>query len=95
MLILYTGITTLETPIEKYVPKCATQEKRDVTKKEQMDFLQSPLLGEVNIIGETFTTEDWGTIICDRENRNQIAKYVGGNFLSLKLPEAKTVIVNS
>ena len=29
------------------------------------------------------------------ENGNQIAKYVGGNFSFLKLPEAKTVMVNS
>ena len=81
--------------IKKYVPKSATQEKRDHTKKEQMDFLQSRLLGEVNIISDTYVAEDWSTIICDRKNRNQIAKYVGGNFSFLKLPECKTVIVNS
>ena len=72
--------------IKKYVPKSATQEKRDHTKKEQMDFLQSRLLGEVNIISDTYVAEDWSTIICDRKNRNQIAKYVGGNFSFLKLP---------
>ena len=60
-----------------------------------MDFLQSRLLGEVNIISDTYVAEDWSTIICDRKNRNQIAKYVGGNFSFLKLPECKTVIVNS
>ena len=81
--------------IKKYVPKSATQEKRDHTKKEQMDFLQSRLLGEVNNISNTYVAEDWSTIICDRKNRNQIAKYVGGNFSYLKLPEGKTVIVNS
>ena len=81
--------------IRKYVPKSATQEKRDHTKKELKDFLQSRLLGEVNIISDTYVAEDWSTIICDRKNRNQIAKYVGGNFSFLKLPECKTVIVNS
>ena len=53
------------------------------------------MLGEVNIISNTYVAEDWSTIICDRKNRNQIAKYVGGNFSFLKLPEGKTVIVNS
>ena len=62
-----------------------------------MDFLQSRLLGEVNIdiISHTYVAEDWSTIICDRKNRNQIAKYVEGNVSFLKLPEGKTVIVNS
>ena len=60
-----------------------------------MDFLQSQLLGGINIISNTYVAEDWSTIICDRKNRNQIAKYVGGNFSSLKLPEGKTVTVNS
>ena len=53
------------------------------------------MLGEVNIISDTCVPEDWSTIIYDRKNRNQIAKYVGGNFSFLKLPECKTVIVNS
>ena len=60
-----------------------------------MDFLQSQLLGEVNTISDTNVAESWGTIICEKKNRDQIAKYVGGNFSSLKLPEGKTVIVNS
>ena len=59
-----------------------------------MDFLQGRLLGVVNIISDTYVAEDWSTIICDRKNRNQIAKYVGGNFSFLKLPEGKKVIVN-
>ena len=62
-----------------------------------MDFLQSRLLGEVNIdiISHTYVAEDWSTIICDMKNRNQTAKYVEGNVSFLKLPEGKTVIVNS
>ena len=56
--------------IKKYVPKSATQEKRDHTKKEQMDFLQGRLLGEVNIISDTYVAEDWSTIICEKKNRN-------------------------
>ena len=44
--------------IKKYVPKSATQEKRDLTKKEQIDFLQSRLLQEVNIISGTYVAED-------------------------------------
>ena len=62
-----------------------------------MDFLQSRLLGEVNIdiISHTYVAEDWSTIICDRKNRNQTAKYVEGNVSFLKLPEGKTIIVNS
>ena len=47
------------------------------------------------MITNTYVAEDWSTIICDRKNRNQIAKYIGGNFSLLKLPEGKTVIVNS
>ena len=63
--------------IKKYVPKSATQEKRDHTKKEQMDFLQSRLLGEVNNISNTYVAEDWSTIICDAvpqlyQNKNRI-----------------------
>ena len=60
-----------------------------------MDVLQSRLLGEVNIISDTYVAEDWSTIICDTKNRNQIAKYVEANFAFLKLPEGKTIIVNS
>ena len=81
--------------IKKYVRRPAAQEKRDITKKEQMDFHQSRLLGEINIISDTFVAEDWSTISYDRKNRNQIAKYVGSNFSLLKLPECKTLIVNS
>ena len=81
--------------VKKYVPRSATLEKRDHTKKEQIDFLQSRLLGEANIISDTYVAEDWSTIICDRKNKNQIAKYDGGNFSFLKLPKGKTVIVNS
>ena len=44
--------------IKKYVPKSATKEKRDLTKKEQMDFLQRRLLREVNIISGTYVAED-------------------------------------
>ena len=70
------------------------REKRDITKKEQMDFLQSQLLGEVNIVSNTYVPGDRGTIICDRKTKNQIAKDVGGNFSLLKHPEGKTIIVN-
>ena len=95
MLTLFTKNYDLGDTIKKYVPKSATHEKREHTKKDQTDFLQSRLLGEVNIISDTYVAKDWSTIICDRKNRNQIAKYVGGNFSYLKLPEGKTVIVNS
>ena len=64
-------------------------------KKEQMEFLQSRFLEKVNIRSDTYVAEDWSTIICDRKNRNQIAKYVGDNFSFFKLREGKTVIVNS
>ena len=60
-----------------------------------MDFLQSQLLREVNIITDKYVAEDRSIIICDRKNRNQIGKHVGGNFSLLKLPEGETVIVNS
>ena len=33
--------------IKKYIPKSATKEKLDITKKEQIDFFQSSLSGEV------------------------------------------------
>ena len=48
------------------------------------------MLGEVNVISDTYVAEDWGIITCDRKNRNQIAKY-GGNFSSLQLSEGKAV----
>ena len=95
MLTLYTKNYDLGDTIKKYVPKSATQEKGEHAKKDQTDFLQSRLLGEVNIISDTYVAEDWSTLICDRKNRNEIAKYVGGNFSFLKLPERKTVRVNS
>ena len=95
MLTLYTKNYDLGDTIKIYVPKSATHEKREHTKKDQTDFLQSRLLGEVNIISDTYVAEDWSTLICDRKNRNEIAKYVGGNFSFLKLPERKTVRVNS
>ena len=60
-----------------------------------MNFLQSRLLGEINIISDIYVVEDWSTIICDTKNRNQMVIYVGSNFSSLKLPEDKTLIVNS
>ena len=63
-----------------------------------MDFLQTRLLGKVNIISDTYVAEDWSTIICEKKNRNQIGKYVGGNFSLLKLlklPDGKTVLVSS
>ena len=60
-----------------------------------MDFLQSGLLGEVNIISNTYVPGDWGTIICDRKTKNQIVKDVGGSFSSLKHPEGKTIILNN
>ena len=43
--------------IKKFVPKSATQEKRDIIKKEQMDFLESRLLGEINILSDTHVAE--------------------------------------
>ena len=43
--------------IKKYVPKSAIQEKRDIIKKEQMDFLKSLLLGEINILSDTYVAE--------------------------------------
>ena len=60
----------LSDTIKKYVAKSAIQEKRDISKKEQMDFLQSRLLGKVNIISDTYVAEDWSTIICEKKNRN-------------------------
>ena len=53
------------------------------------------MLEEVNIISATYVAEHWSTIIFDRKNRNQIAKYVGGSFSFLKLPEGKSVVVNN
>ena len=75
--------------IKKYVLKSATQEKRDITKKEQMDFLQSRLLGEVNTISHTYVAESWSTILCGTKNSNQI----GGKFSLIRLPESRTVTV--
>ena len=81
--------------IKKYVSKSATQRKCDIAKKSKQIFFKVDLLGEVNIVSDTYVTKDCNTIICERKNRNQIAKYVGGNFSLLKLPEGKTLIVNS
>ena len=44
--------------IKKYIPKSATKEKLDITKKEQIDFFQSSLSGEVNITRDTYVAED-------------------------------------
>ena len=48
-----------------------------------MDFLQGRLLGEVNLIRDTHIVEDWNEIICDRNNRNKVAKYVGTSCESM------------
>ena len=53
------------------------------------------LLGEVNIISDTYVAKHWSTIIFNRKNRNQIEKYVGGSFSFLKLPEGKSVVLNN
>ena len=60
-----------------------------------MDFLESGLLGEANIISNTYVPGDWGTIICDRKTKNQIVKDVGGSFSLLKHPQGKTIILNN
>ena len=48
-----------------------------------MDFLQGRLLGEVNLIRDTHIVEDWNEIICNRNNRNKMAKYVGTSCESM------------
>ena len=62
--------------VKKFVPKSVVHEIRDNVKKEKMDFLQGRLLGEVNLISDTHIVEDWNEIICNRSNRNKVAKYV-------------------
>ena len=53
------------------------------------------MLGEVNIISDTYVAKHWSTIIFNKKNRNQIEKYVGGSFSFLKLPEGKSVVLNN
>ena len=66
--------------INKYVPKSATQEKRDHGKKEQIDFLQSRLLGEVIIISDTYVVEDWSTITCDTKTETKLQNMLEAIF---------------
>ena len=64
-------------------------------KKDKMDYLQSRLLGEENIISDDYITDDWNAIICDRVNRNKVAKYVGENCHLMQIPPGKLFVTNS
>ena len=64
-------------------------------KKDKMDYLQSRLLGEENIISDDYITDDWNAIICDRANRNKVAKYVGANCHLMHIPPGKLLVTNS
>ena len=66
--------------IKKYVPKSATQEKRDHTKKKQIDFVQSRLLGEVIIVSDTYVVEDWSTITCDTKTETKLQNMLEAIF---------------
>ena len=57
-----------------------------------MDYLQSRLLGEENIISDI---DDWNAIICNRANQNKVAKYVGRNCHSMHIPPGKLLVTNS
>ena len=81
--------------VKKTIPKSAVQETRDTMKKDKMDYLQSRLLGEENIISDDYITDDWNAIICDRANRNKVAKYVGANCHLMHIPPGKLLVTNS
>ena len=64
--------------VTKNIPKSFVQETRHSIKKDKMDYLQSRFSGQENI-SDDYITDDYNTIICDRANRNKVAKYVGAN----------------
>ena len=66
------------------------KKNRDVLKKGTVDYLESRLLGDINVISDTHIVEDWNEIRCVRSNRNTIAKYVGANCDIISLKEGKS-----
>ena len=64
-------------------------------KKDKMDYLQSRLLGEENIISDDYITDDWNAIICDRANRNKVEKYAGANCHLMNNLPGKLLVTNS
>jgi len=81
--------------VQTSIPKSQEQEKRDKTLNQKIEYCDNRLLCNNNIITDESIVQDWGEITNNRENRNIIANYVGNHCTYYKVPEGKTLIVNS
>ena len=82
----------------KIIPDSDVLEMRDAMKTDKTYYLQSRLLCEENMISDDYTTDDWIFIICNRNNRIKVAKYViahchFSNILIGKLVDVKSKAV--
>ena len=85
----------LHSIINKHIPKHQEQ-ARQSSAKLSTEFSTNRLLGESrNIISDTHLTTEWSYVTNDRDARNTVAKYVGGNAAHFSLQQGKTLIINS
>ena len=80
----------------KIIPDSDVLEMRDAMKTDKTYYLQSRLLCEENMIGDDYTTDDWIFIICNRNNRIKVAKYVIAHchFLNILIDVKSKVVMN-
>ena len=85
----------LHSIINKYIPKHQEQARRS-SAKLSTEFSTNRLLGKSrDIISDTHLTTEWSYVTNDRDARNTVAKYVGGNAAHFSVQQGKTLIINS
>ena len=94
VLTLCAGIMTWVTPHTENIPQSHEQTRRSASNRTT-EFSTGRLLGRDNIISDRYITQEWSCVMEDRQTRNQIVNYVGGNAHHSSLPKDRTLVINS